>query len=134
MAWRMAHGGVLALPLLLGVTGCNGVDDRRYPLTIEWSLVDGRTCIDAGVATVTVRTFGATFALAQLSSCTAGLVGAAGASPQLVGAVPAGSRTYQVDALTPAGGAVYRGTFDLDASSAPPLTVVTLYYVGGAPP
>ena len=116
---------------LLGLPGCGRDDpDERFLLSLRWSLVDGRSCEDAGVRSLRVHDAGDLVTRALLPVCEAGRIGAAGAAPQRIGQVPPGERSYDVFGLSASGGVLYRGRLTVDAESHPDADVL-LYFQGG---
>ena len=129
-------GRTIVMAAILAAAACAAgcVDDsdpnRRYPLALRWSFIDGRTCSEAGVVRLELHLDGSEVVRAALGDCEAGRVGAPGALAQPVGDVPAGEHNFLLDALTSAGATLYRGQATADAAERPELDVV-LYYQGG---
>ena len=123
----------VVLAAAVGAAGC--VDDsdpnRRYPLALRWSFIDGRTCSEAGVARLELHVDGSAVVRAALGDCEAGRVGAPGALGQPIGDVPSGEHSFVLDALTSSDATLYRGQATADAAQRPEVDVV-LYYQGGA--
>jgi hypothetical protein len=118
---------------LLAGQACGSSDSSaRYFLALRWSFADSRDCVDAGVATIRVRDEGSLVTRALFTNCSAGLIGA-GATPQSIGEVPAGERSYDVDALSADGGTLYHGALSVDASMKGEADVVLVFVGTGGP-
>lgn len=123
---RRAHP---ALPLLLGalfgLLSCAPEEiSGEAQVALRWNFVDGRNCDTGGIGLVLILAEGID---PLVSSCSTGFTGA---FP--LGALPAGPKTFQVEAQSPAGAALYKGeiTATLEAGQTHEF-VVPLFFTGG---
>jgi len=118
--------------LLLAMASCGDSHDanERYFFSVRWAFADGRSCADAGV--VQLRLTGTDGGLIRtfLPNCESGRIGNPQSAPQSVGQLPGGDHSYDLDALTPSGGVLYRAHFSVDPSQQAELDL-TLDFVGG---
>jgi hypothetical protein len=114
--------------LLLALSSCGDSHDAndRYFFAVRWSFVDGRSCADAGVTQLRLSSADGGLIRTPLPNCEIGRVG----TPQNVGQIPGGEHPYDLEALTPSGGVLYRAHFSVDPAQHPELDVM-LDFVGG---
>jgi hypothetical protein len=120
------------LLLALRLAGCAGDAGARYFLALRWSLADGRSCADAGIARLHLRESGSLATLTEFVDCEAGRIGSPIAEPRTVGQVPGGERAYDLDALSGEDGVLYTGHFEVDAAERAEVDVL-LRFVGRGP-
>jgi hypothetical protein len=119
---------VVLLPLLGGGAGC--APPPPPSIALGWSFVDGRRCTDAGASQVVASFDCPTMpACAPVTeACRLGDAAAPGA-PTVMLAVPSEASVLLLQALSPSGDTLYRGSLELPG--APPADTVTLYFTGG---
>jgi hypothetical protein len=110
----------IALSAVFMGPACDEPPTTQVPLLLSWSFVDGRSCSEAGVATVTVW---APDTPPVASECSAGL-----GQTAWIGRVSVGQ--FTVEGLTPDLTPLYRATAEMPDHAA--TLAVELRYVGGA--
>jgi hypothetical protein len=118
--------------LAVALASCSGSHDvnDRYFFSVQWRFADGRSCADAGVVQLRLTAADTPLIRTTLPDCETGRIGNPAATPQSVGQLPGGDHVYDLEALTPSEGVLYRAHFSVDPSTRSELDL-TLDFVGG---